>query len=76
MEGSLNLQDEAAREIVKDAFQAIGSPAPQQSFLDRQRAIQQNNVFTPEVDSSDSSTERPKQKSLAQRTSQLVDQTL
>ena len=35
IEGSLNLVDEAARDLVKDTFTAIGSPAPQQSFLDR-----------------------------------------
>ena len=39
MEGSLNLKDEVARELVKGAFKAAGQPAPQQSFLDRQREL-------------------------------------
>ena len=40
VQGSMNLKDETARELVKDVFKYVGEEMPEQSIADRMRLRQ------------------------------------
>ena len=40
VQGSVNLKDETARELVKDVFKYVGEDMPEQSITDRMRLRQ------------------------------------
>ena len=40
VQGSMNLKDETARELVKDVFKYVGEEIPEQSIADRMRLRQ------------------------------------